>query len=322
MLNRRTVLLGGLGLGGVLAAPAIAQTGYPSRPIRVVVPIAPGGGTDILVRMISPKASALLGTSIVIENRSGADGLIGTEHIVRAAPDGYSFLFSDSSIYINKIVRAQMPYDPVADLMPVMRAAVGSLVLFANPRLGVRTIPELVAKARQSPGTLSCSTGSTGAFLLTELFKMRAGVDIVHVPYRGGGPAMSDTISGHVQLTFNGASNGRPYIRTGELLALGSTGTVRNPSMPDVPTFEEQGFPGFPASSEWGLFAPLGVPQPMVDRVYAAYREALFDPAIADRLAELGYRPDGANRETYQADKAIEMQLWTEVAAAARLTRQ
>ncbi|MBW6400448.1 tripartite tricarboxylate transporter substrate binding protein [Roseomonas sp. HJA6] len=290
--------------------------------MRIVVPIAPGGGTDILVRLLAPKASSVLGGSIVIDNRSGADGVIGTEHVVRSPPDGYTFLFSDSSVYINKIVRAQMPYDPMTDLIPVMRTAIGSLVLFANPRLDVRGMQDLLAKARQSPGAISCSTGSTGAALLTELLKIRTGVDIVHVPYRGGGPAMNDAISGHVQLTFNGASNGRPFIRSGELIGLGSTGTARNPSMPEVQTFEEQGLPGFPAASEWGLFAPLGVPQPIIDRVYAAFREALFDPAIAGRLAELGFRPDGAGTATYQADKTVEMQLWAEVATAARLTQQ
>ena len=221
-----------------------------------------------------------------------------------------------------RILRSRMPFDPLTDFAPVMRVAVGSVLLYAHPGLGVRDIAGLAAKARAEPGRVTFATSSTVSQLIGELLKQRAGFDMTHVPYRSGGQALTDVISGHVQLTVNGASNGKPYIATGELVALGAAGTARNPALPDVPTFAEQGYPGIPGGSEWMLLAPSGTPQPVLDQIRAAFREAVFDPALAPRLAELGFIPDGTDGATLQADKVKELELWAGVLAAAGIARQ
>jgi tripartite-type tricarboxylate transporter receptor subunit TctC len=319
-MRRRAVLAAGL--AGGLARVAAAQPAFPGRPIRVVIPAGPGGGTDILARLITPKAAALLGGTIVIENRGGGEGLIGTEAVVRAAADGHTLLFSDSSPYMARVLRARPPFDPLAELAPVLRVAVGSVLLYAHAGFGVRDMAGLVAKARVTPGGIGYSTSSTVSHLIGELLKQRAGVELVHVPYRSGGQALSDVVSGHVPLTINGASNGKPYVASGELVALGAAGAARNPAMPAVPTFAEQGYPGIPGGSEWSIAAPAGTPQPVLERLHAAFREAVFDPAIAPRLAELGFIPDGAAGGPFRADKEAELRLWAEVLAAAGIARQ
>ncbi|MGX9963501.1 Bug family tripartite tricarboxylate transporter substrate binding protein [Roseomonas sp. F4] len=321
-MKRRSILAAGLKLGATLpvmglATPALAQAGFPNRTVRVVIPAGPGGGTDILARLLAPKAASVLGAAIVIENRGGGESLIGTEYVVRAAADGHIVLFSDTSPYIAKILRSRMPFDPLVDLVPVMRAAVGSIMLYGNPTFGARTLPELVARAKADPAGVSFGTSSTGSRLLGEMLKMRAGINLLHVPYRSGGLALTDTLNGTVQLTFNGASNGKPYVLGGELLAIGAAGPRRNPALPDVPSFTEQGFADFPAGSEWGLFAPSGTPPEALAKLNAAFREAAFDPAIADRMSELGFRPDGTAGATYQEEMVQVLRLWAEVVAAA-----
>jgi tripartite-type tricarboxylate transporter receptor subunit TctC len=318
-MRRRQLITAGT--GAVLARPAFGQAGFPSRPIRLVIPAGPGGGTDILARLVAPRAAALLGTSIVIENRSGAGGAIGAEHVARGEPDGHLLLFSDPSPYMARLLRRDMPFDPMADLRPVIRAAVGSILLYAHPGFGVRDVAGLAARARTQPG-IGFATSSSVSHLLGELLKIRARIEMVNVPYRSGGQALNDVLSGHVPLTFNGASNGRPYVLSGELVALGAAGAARNPSLPQVPTFEEQGFGPFPAGSEWGLFAPAATPAPVLARLHGAFREAVFDPSLAPRLAELGFQPDGTEGEAFQADKQREMRLWAEVVAAAGLAPQ
>ncbi len=318
-MKRRDIVAAAAAL---LARPALAQTGFPNRPVRVIIPAGPGGGTDILARLISPKAAAVLGTSIVIENRGGGESLIGTEAVVRSPADGHVLLFSDTSPYIAKVLRARMPFDPLTDLVPVIRAAVGAIMLYGNPRFGVRDLNQLVARAKAEPSGISFGTSSTGSRLLGEMLKMRAGINLLHVPYRSGGLALTDTLNGTVQLTFNGASNGKPYVQSGELLAIGAAGAARNPALPEVPSFEEQGFRGYPAGSEWGLFAPAGTPPEALELLRTAYREAAFDPALTNRMAELGFRPDGTSGAVYQEEMVRVLRLWGEVAAAAGIQPQ
>jgi tripartite-type tricarboxylate transporter receptor subunit TctC len=318
-MERRRLMTAGAML---LARPALAQPAFPNRPIRVVIPAGPGGGTDILARLVVPKAAELLRTSIVIENRGGGESLIGTEVVVRAPPDGHVLLFSDSSPYMARVLRSRLPFDPLTDLAPVMRVATGSVLLYAHPGLGVRDVAGLVAKARAEPGRVTFATSSTVSQLIGELLKQRAGFDMTHVPYRSGGQALTDVISGHVALTVNGASNGKPYVASGELVALGAAGAARNPALPQVPTFAEQGYPGIPGGSEWVLVAPAGTPQAVIAQIHAAFREAVFDAALAPRMAELGFIPDGADGAVLQADKARELELWAQVLAAAGIARQ
>jgi tripartite-type tricarboxylate transporter receptor subunit TctC len=317
-MRRRGIVAAGV----ALALPALAQPGYPNRPIRLVVPAGVGGGTDILARLLATRAAAALRGTIVIENRGGGDGLIGTEYVVRAPADGHVVLFSDPSPYLGRVLRARMPFDPLRDLVPVMRTAVGSIILYAHPGFGVRDVAGLVARAKADPGGVSYGTSSTVAFLLGQLLRQRAGIELVHVPYRSGGQALSDVLSGHLPLTFNGVSNGRAHVMSGELVAVAAAGAARNPSLPAVPTFEEQGQGPFPPGSEWGVFVAAGTPQPIQEALYAAFREAAFDPAMAPRFAELGYVADGAPGAAYQEDMARQLRLWAEVATAAGLTPQ
>ncbi|WP_270934912.1 Bug family tripartite tricarboxylate transporter substrate binding protein [Falsiroseomonas oryzae] len=319
-MRRRTLIASGLGLGAGL--PALAQGGFPNRPIRIVIPAGPGGGTDILARLVTPKAAALLGTSIVIENRGGGESLIGTEVVVRAPADGHVLLFSDSSPYMARVLRERMPFDPLTELAPVMRVATGSVLLYAHPGFGARDIAGLVARARAEPGRVTFATSSTVSQLIGELLKQRAGFDMTHVPYRSGGQALTDVVSGHVNLTVNGASNGKPYVQSGELVALGTAGTARNPALPDVPSFAEQGYPGIPGGSEWCLLAPAGTPQPVIDQLHAAFREAAFDAGLAPRMAELGFIPDGMAGGPFLQEKARELQLWAQVLAATGIARR
>jgi tripartite-type tricarboxylate transporter receptor subunit TctC len=316
----RTLRIGcvaGAALVGLLTAvtvPAWAQA-FPSRPVFIVVPFAPGGGTDILARILEPKLGTALGQPVIIENKPGASSMIGTGLVATSPADGYHLLMVDSTFAVNPSLQKKMPYDSLKDLVPVIDVAAAPVILVVNPSVPVHSVKELVALAKAQPDKLAFASGGIGAstHLAGELFKMVAGVHILHVPYKGTGPAVADVVAGHVQMTFTGISSARPLVEGGKLRALAVTGDKRNPAMPDVPTFTEQGFPGVDASTNWRVLAPAGTPPQIVARINAAFNSVLEMPDVKARIAELGYEVTGGTPEHSGETARAEMATWAKV---------
>jgi tripartite-type tricarboxylate transporter receptor subunit TctC len=311
-IRRRTLLATG---GALLAAPARAQN-YPDRPVRIVVPYPAGGTTDILARLVGQKVGERLGQPFVIENRSGATGVIGSEHVARSAPDGHTLLMGvNGPITISPAFRRDMPYEPLRAFAPVTLVASVAKLLVVNPQLPVRSVAELVAYAKARPGQLSFASSGTGAtgHLAGEMFKLRAGLDIVHVPYRGGAPAMADVIAGRVAMQFEVLTQLLPQVRGGQLRALAVTSAERLPTLPDIPTVAEQGFPGFESRTWFGLLAPAGTPPAIVRRLRDEVVQVLTTPEMVQFLREQGADPIGNTPEQFAAFLREDTERWADV---------
>lgn len=278
--------LAALGLG----SNAHAQT-FPTKPIRLVVPFAPGGGTDNLMRIVVPEVSASLGQQINIDNKPGGGSVGGTDIVAKAPADGYTILASDSAFVTNPGLMKNLPYQTLRDFTGITMMARAPVILVVHPSVPAKTIGELVALAKAKPGTLNYASGGNGSstHLAGELLKQVAGIDIVHVPYKGSGPAMNDLIAGQVQMSFSGISSARQYIESGQLRVLALTGDKRNPALPNVPTFDESGLRGVDAETYWGLYAPAATPADVVKILNQHFTKALKSPQLAQRLADLGY---------------------------------
>ncbi|HEY8611394.1 MAG TPA: tripartite tricarboxylate transporter substrate binding protein [Roseomonas sp.] len=311
-MQRRIVIAG---IGALAAGKAVAQVAFPTRPVRVIIPFGPGGGTDNLARLIEPHVNRLLGQNLVLETKPGAAGIIGSELVARAEPDGHMLLMTDSSFTILPGLQPRLPFDAQRDFEPISMLATGSSVLLVHPSLPVRSLQELVALARARPGQLSYASGGngTGPQLAAELVKIVAGVEMTHVPYRGTGPATNDVVAGHVPLMFNGVSAAKPHVESGRLIALAVTGETRNRALPDVPTFTEQGMAGIEASSNWGVLAPARTPQAVVQRLAEAFGQGVREPSIAERLEYLGFTPVGSSPGEYARRLASDIERWTNV---------
>jgi tripartite-type tricarboxylate transporter receptor subunit TctC len=262
-----------------LCAPAAAE--YPDRPVRLIIPFPPGGSNDVVGRLVANSLSEKLGHKVFVDNRGGAGGVLGTEAAAQAAPDGYTLLIISIAHAVNPALY-KLNYDPIKSFTPVSILATGPNVLVVNPQLPVKNVKELLALAKEKPGTLDYASAGVGSFqhLGGELFKLTAGVDLQHVPYKGGGPAMSDVIAGHVKIMFSSLVQTTPFIQSGQLRALGVGGAKRNPVLPDVPTVAEAGVPGYVADNWWGVVAPAGTPKPIVDRLYKDVQAALTSPEL------------------------------------------
>jgi tripartite-type tricarboxylate transporter receptor subunit TctC len=311
-IHRRHLLTAATAMG--FAGSAVAQ-GFPERPVRIVVPFGPGGGTDNLVRILEPHLRTALGQPVVIENRGGAGGTIGSDIVARSPADGYTVVVVDSSFAINPSLFPQLPYDSERDFGPVSLLATGPVILLTHPGSPARTLQELVTQAKAQPGRFSYASGGNGAstHLAGELLKLVAGIDLVHVPYRGTGPATTDVVAGHVPLMFNGISAARPHVDSGRLRALAVTGDRRAAALPDVPTFAEAGLPGVTASTYWGVLAPRGVPAPIVTRLSEAFRVAVRHPDVQERLQGLGFEAIGGSAADYAANLRSETTKWADV---------
>jgi tripartite-type tricarboxylate transporter receptor subunit TctC len=307
-------------LPAALMAPRIARTqaAYPARPIRVIVPFGAGGGTDNLVRILDPHVARSLGQSLVIENRPGAASIVGTEAVARSEPDGYTVLALDSTFCINPGLFPSLPYDPIRDFAPVSILANAPIVLLAHPSVPARTLQELVALAKARPGSLAYASGGNGAptHLGGEMFKTSAGIDITHLPYRGTGPAMNDIIAGHVPLGFNGLSASRAHILDGRVRALAVTGDARAAAFPDVPTFTEAGVPNVDMYTHWGVLVRAGTPDAIVQRLAAAFNDAVLREDLRQRLNDLGFVPAGGSAARYAETIRRETARFTEVIRA------
>ena len=296
--------------------PAAAQ--YPTKPIHLIVPAAPGGGTDIAARSFVPALQDNLGQPVVIENRGGAGGIIGTDLVAKAAPDGYTLLLCYVSHATNPTLAAKLPYDTLRDFAPITLVAHEPNVLVTHPSVPASTLAEFIAYARERSGKLSYATdpGSAG-FLAGELFKQMAGVKVEYIPYKGSGPAAADVVAGHVPYMWSVISIATPYVKGGRLKALAIAAERRSPSLPDVPTTAEGGMPDFVVSGWYGLLAPAKTPRSVIDRVHAAAAKALQNEAVLARLATSGSLPIGAGPEQLDAHIRREIARWEKVLKAA-----
>jgi tripartite-type tricarboxylate transporter receptor subunit TctC len=260
---------------------AVAADEYPNRPVRLIIPFPPGGSNDVVGRLVAKQLSEQLGQTVYVDNRGGAGGTIGTEAAVNAAPDGYTLLIVSLAHAVNPALYT-LKYDPIKSFTPISIFATGPNVLVVNPELPVKSVKELLALVKQKPGELNYASAGVGSFqhLGGELFKLMAGANMVHVPYKGGGPAMQDVIAGHVKIIFSSLVQTTPFIQSGQLRALGTGGAKRSSVLPDVPTIAEAGVPGYVADNWWGIVAPAGLPAPIAEKLYKASQAALKAPEL------------------------------------------
>lgn len=299
----------------VLAAPPVAAD-YPDRPIRLVVPFPAGGGADILARTIMPRVAQELGTPIVIDNRPGAGGNVGAEYVARAAPDGYTLLYGTNGTHaINRALYANLAFDPVRDFVPVSRMTLIAALLVVNPGVPVLSVADLITYAKHHPGKVFFASAGNGttSHLAGELFRTAAQIDIVHAPYRGGAPAASDLMGGHVQMMIDVMPNVLPLARAGKLRGLAVTTAARVPTATEFPTVAESGLPGFEVSAWDGVLAPAGTPPAIVARLNAAIRAALADPGVRDALVARGAQPVAGTPEDFARHIAAESEKWARV---------
>ena len=262
---------------------------YPNRPVRLIVPFPPGGSNDVVGRLVGKELSEQLGQQVFVDNRGGAGGTIGTEAATKAAPDGYTLLIISVAHAVSPALY-KLEYDSMKSFTPITILATGPNVLVVNPELPVKSVKDLIALAKQKPGELNYASAGVGSFqqLGAELFKLQAGVDIVHVPYKGGGPAMQDTLAGHVKIMFSSLIQTAPFIKSGQLRVLGTGGSKRSAVLPDVPTIAEAGVPGYTAENWWGIVAPAGLPAPLLEKLFKAVQASLKAPALQAAFAREG----------------------------------
>jgi tripartite-type tricarboxylate transporter receptor subunit TctC len=305
-----------LALAALLAQAAPAQDAYPTRPIRFVVAFPPGGGTDIIARSIAQKLAERLGQQVVVDNRPGAGGNIGTDIVAKAAPDGYTVLMGSAGpLAINASLLGKMPFDPLRDLAPVTLAASTPNVLVVHPSVAAATVGELVALARARPGAIYFASSGPGtpAQLAGELFNSMAGVRMVHVPYKGAAPALTDLLGGQVQVMFSTLPPALPHIKDGKLRALAVTSLRRSGAMPELPTVDEAALPGFEAITWHGVVVPAGTPAAIIARLNREIVAILHRPDIVERLSSQGSEPVGSTPEEFAAYIQSETVKWAKV---------
>jgi tripartite-type tricarboxylate transporter receptor subunit TctC len=295
------------------AAPVQAAENYPSRPIMLIVPFPPGGANDLLARLVGERMSRSLGQAIVVENRSGAGGNIGSRQAARSAPDGYTMLLTFSgTIAINPELYANIGYDSNKDLTAIGTIATAPAVVVVNPVVPAKTLRELFDYARANPGVLNYGSSGTGTVVhvSAEMMLEAADIKIRHIPYSGTGPAVSDLLGGHVQMMLPPIPSVIGLIKNGQLRALAVTGKNRSPLLPNVPTVSEAGLPGFASEQLIGLMAPAGTPRPIIERLNSELRSAVTDPKISNRILEVGAAPLVGTPEEYAAQAAADQKLW------------
>ena len=304
----------------VISTGALAQS-YPSKPIRVVVPFPPGGGTDIVARTVTPKMAEILGQPFVIENRAGAGGNIGTELVAKSPADGYTLLVASASSAINTTLVPNLPWDFPRDFAPVVLMVVNSHLLAAHPSLPANNVKELLALAKSKPGYVTYASYGPGssAHLTAELFKLMAGVDLLHVPYKGAAPAVNDLLGGQVNIVFADVAAMLSHIKSGKLKALGIGSTKRFEGLPEVPTIAESGLPGFEAGGFLGLVAPAGTPPAVINALNGAAQKSLAMADVRERLLALASPPVGGTPAQFEQHIKREIDKWAGVIRAANI---
>ena len=305
-------------VAALVAAPVAAQSAYPSKQIRWIVPWPPGGGADVLSRMLSPKLSDALKQQIIIDNRGGAAGNIGAEMAAKSPPDGYTIVFAYSGTHaINPSIYSRMPFKE-SDFAPIIWLASVPQVLVVHPSLPVKSVKELIALAKKRPGQLTYGSSGNGAFnhLTGALFANMAKIDIMHVPYKGGGPAAVALLSGEITMILGEPASIVGFVKAGKVRALAVTGEKRAPGMPELPTMAEAGIPGYAATSWNGMLAPAGVPAPVIKRLNDEFNRIITDPEIKKRMLGNGYEPIGGSPEKFGAHIRAEIAKWAPVVKA------
>ncbi len=300
------------------ALPVSAQN-YPARAVRLVVPSSPGGGTDISARILAPQLTQFLGQQVVVENRPGAGTMIGGDVVARAAPDGYTLLMGISTLAINPAMYKKVPYDAMKDLAPVSQAVSLSNVLVIHPSLPSRNLKEFIAFVKARPGQINFASAGKGTspHLSMELFLVMAGLKMLHVPYKGSGPGVTDLIAGHVPSMMPNMLSAQPHIKSGRLRALGVTGSKRAPGAGNIPTIAEAGVPGYEAVQWYGVLAPAATPRDIITKLHAGVVRALQNPDVRQRLLNDGAEPVGSSPEEFTAYLRAETAKWAKVIQAA-----
>jgi tripartite-type tricarboxylate transporter receptor subunit TctC len=307
--------------GLVTALPSFAQ-GFPAKPIRWILPYPPGGGSDTIARPVARKLSENVGQQVIVDNRGGAGGNIGMETAARAAPDGYTIVMGlTAQLAVNPALYQKIPYDPIRDFEPITLLANGAYVLAAHPSLPVKTMKDVIMIAKKRPGEIlyASSGNGSGAHLASELLNNMTGIKLKHVPYKGGGPALVDTISGQTQLLFATPIASSGHLKAGRLRAIAVSTTKRVNSMPDVPTIAESGVPGFDAGVWYGMLAPKGTPRDIITRLNEEFRKVLGDPEIRNFLTKSAVEPDGGTPEELGKYMRSELAKWAKVVKAANI---
>jgi tripartite-type tricarboxylate transporter receptor subunit TctC len=296
-------------------AGAACAAGYPDHPVKVIVPFAASGPTDVMARLLAQKLSQDLGQQFFVENEPGAGGNIGMANAAKSAPDGYTVLFVSSSFVVNPSLYAKIPYDPYKDFVPITMAGDSPNVLVVNPSVPAKSVKELVDLIKANPGKYNFASAGTGTtpHLSGELFKLTFGLDLVHVPFNGAGPAIQSTVAGHTPIAFTALPPAAPFVKGGELRALAVTSKARSSALPDVPTMEEAGVKGQEADTLQGVLVPAGTPKEITDLLYREIVKIVHEPDVKEKFAALGFEPVANSPDQFSADIKSEIAKWGKV---------
>jgi tripartite-type tricarboxylate transporter receptor subunit TctC len=296
----------------------LAQDSYPSKPVEFVVPFAAGSATDTLARVLGEKMSASLGQPIVVDDRPGASGFLAAQNVARAEPDGHTVLITSNTTHAaNQSLFKKLPYDPVADFAPVTKLGTITLALVVNPSVPASTAGELIAYGKAHPGELTFGSGSSSSRIAGEMLKALAGIDMLHVPYKSNPQAVTDLLGGQISLVFADVSTTLPQAKAGKVKALAVSSAQRSPLAPDLPTMVEAGVPGYELTAWFAAFVPAGTPEPVVDKLNAAFKAALADPKVTESLLNAGIEPTSSTPDELRAFVASETEKWAKIVKAA-----
>jgi tripartite-type tricarboxylate transporter receptor subunit TctC len=292
-----------------------AQNTWPTRPVKMVIPFPAGGPTDVMTRILSEKLTQALGQPVVVENKPGAGGTIGADFVAKSSPDGYTFVMATGSTHSVGPYLGKVPYDPVKDFTPVVYVGYATNILLVSPVISVNNVRELIALAKKTPGGLNYSTSGIGsvAHLTSEMFAKQAGIKLVHVPYKGTQQSIPDLASGQVALLFDNVLTAKPHVESKRLKGIAISSLKRSSIVPDIPTIDESGLPGFDSWNWFGIFGPAGTPRPIVERLNAEMNRILADPVVRERFHGLGFEITGGTPAEFLAVMQSESQRWSKV---------